>query len=93
MDSVINGNTYTHATTGTSVTTAVSVFLNPNNSSYPFKGKVYGHIEIYKDGSLVFNGVPMRNTRNDTVGYLDTVTNKFLASATSTAFVAGPDKQ
>ena len=52
------------------------------------KAKVY-NFSIYKNNTLVFNGIPAKNSSN-ILGMYDTVTDTFFTNAGTGEFIAGP---
>ena len=54
--------------------------------------KLYG-VKFYKNGNMVFNGVPARRNSDDVIGIYDTVTDTFFTNSGSGSFVAGPEEQ
>ena len=74
-----------------SVTNKNFVLVANNGSSINsvLKGRIY-YVKIYKSGSLVFYGIPARNSSN-VVGMYDTVSKSFFTNSGSGTFGAGPD--
>ena len=69
---------------------AITLFNATNNSSYPFKGKIYGDVLIIRSGSTVFQGVPCIDPSN-VVGLYDLKSNTFKGPYNGAgSFIAGP---
>ena len=67
------------------------LFARQENNNIPadhfFNGKIY-NAKIWNDNTLVFNGIPCKNSSN-VIGMYDTVTDTFFTNAGTGDFVAG----
>ena len=84
----IDNNTYTN--TRDIASGYAGVFGIPNGSSgFLCSAKLYS-AKLYKNGNMVFNGVPARRNSDGVLGMYDTVTDTFFTTAGTGTFVAGP---
>ena len=84
----IDNNTYTN--TRDIASGYAGVFGIPNGSSgFLCSAKLYS-AKLYKNGNMVFNGVPARRNSDGVLGMYDTVTDTFFTNSGSGTFIAGP---
>lgn len=88
ISGTINGGTFTR-TASTNSSTNYFLFNATSNSSYPFKGRLYGDVVCIKSGNEVFRGVPCVNP-NGVAGLYDLIGNSFKGSSNTATFTAGP---
>ena len=85
---MINGTSYSFYGSNVSGITR-SIYLGAMNSGSPLGGGgtvAYKKFYITREGSTLFNGIPVRRNSDSKCGMYDTVSKTFFGSATGTAF-------
>ena len=83
----IDNNTYTNTR---SISSGYAGILNlQGHTEYQCYAKLYS-AKLYKNGNMVFNGVPARRNSDGVLGMYDTVTDTFFTNSGSGTFIAGP---
>lgn len=88
INGTINGETFTRTATANS-TLNYFLFNATTNSSYPFRGRLFGDVVCMQNNVEVFRGVPCTDP-NGVAGLYDLVGNSFIGSSNSATFSAGP---
>ena len=85
----IDNNTYTNTRDIAGGYAGVLGIPNsPNN--FRCSAKLY-NVKFYKNGDMVFNGIPAKRNSDNVVGMYDTVTDTFFTNAGTGTFTAGPE--
>lgn len=91
VDFTINGQHYNFANSyGDDVDGKEFAVFSLNDNILSFGPSRVYYYTLYKNGNMMFNGIPARRNSDNVVGMYDTVTQTFFTNAGTGSFTAGP---